>query len=1140
MTKHIISFTFLLLLTTFKINAQELSIQTGHSSTILDLEFSPDDKILASCGADNKIILWDMFSSKQMKILNGHKDIVNRISIHPTKNIIASASDDNTVKIWEYPSGKLLKTYDFFNSDVKSVSFKPDGTELACGSNYVYLINLETDTIKKLQFQAKNYFNAIAYSPDNKYLAFGGEKESKNLIYDLSLNKIINKIRIKSNDIVFTDTANRIYFAGDKGVLKRFRVNKSIKERYNIKANYSWNSFYAIALNSDYFVSSNKDKLIYVYSRNSGRKIETLKAHQGEVKALAISSDGKYLASAGKDRKIIIWSLEERQIVKTIVGGAKSVNSISFSRNGNEMFIAYNDGSFKMWNLANRGEISFGKYPVNKINNASFRNELITKNTCRYVNSKKILIKVYQNKLDKYNDYYVQEKEKIVFWEINAGGIISKLSNLKSSDYKSYLFVDTNRIISFNYRATHSQKYSLLNHKKIKDREIVYSTVVKSYLIPSKLKPNQMLRKFDLNNSFKIMGDIYYETLSTNAKTLLTLKNTTEGILCELWDVSSGKLINSKNINKDIQKAAFSSDESYFCLADANKIYLYKSESFLLIDSLDGSFPLDFSPDSKLLSFTNSQQDLILYNISTLSSVFKIKTNHQTEISDIKFNSAHNYIATSSYDGLIKFWGLESGNQLISLAAFEENDFICVSPDNYYFSTKGAMNYIGFLYDNKIYSFDQFDLKFNRPDKVMSHLDYIQKNELSVYYKAYQKRISRLGFDSTMIGNDFNIPYVKISNKHEIPISSSSDKIKLSLYANDSLYSLDRFNLWINDIPIYGVKGNSIKNQDVKDFKSLIELKLSQGKNKIQFSCHNEKGVESFKETVEINYAPKEKVEKPELYIIAISVSNYLDERMSLRYAVKDGRDITNTYLSQKELYSKIHVDTLFDKNATKANILKLKQKLLLSKIDDQVIVFVSGHGLLDENFDFYFATYDIDFDYPQYMGITYNSLESLLDSIPARKKLLLMDACHSGEVDKDDIIEVKNSDVVLADGTKSGLKTYTYRSSSNEKNKAALNNSFELMQELFTNLNRGSGAVVISAAAGSGYALESPEWNNGVFTYSVINGIKNKAADENKNKEITVGELQKYVAKEVQKITEGEQKPTARQENLEFDFRVW
>ncbi|MCF8298532.1 MAG: hypothetical protein K9J13_13375 [Saprospiraceae bacterium] len=491
----------------------------------------------------------------------------------------------------------------------------------------------------------------------------------------------------------------------------------------------------------------------------------------------------------------------------------------------------------------------------------------------------------------------------------------------------------------------------------------------------------------------------------------------------------------------------------------------------------------------------------------------------------------------------ILFWNGNKKNpeeRKVSLIVSEDKVPIFITPDNYYYSTKGARNILAFSKNNKRYSFEQFDLKYNRPDIVLSRLGYADTTLITAYYKAYLKRLNKMGFKEEDLGSDFHMPESKIKNFEYLPIITNEKEIELDLNFNDTKYNLDRINVWINNVPVYGVKGISVKNSDLTAINKKLVLNLSKGNNKIQVSCHNVKGVESYKETVEIQYEPKEKLKKPELYIIAISVSNYLDNRMNLQYAVKDGRDITNTYLSQKELYSKIHVDTLFDKDATKTNILKLKQKLLQSKIDDQVIVFVSGHGLLDENFDFYFATYDIDFDYPQYMGITYNSLESLLDSIPARKKLLLMDACHSGEVDKDDIIEVKNSDVVLADGTKSGLKTYTYRSSSNEKNKASLNNSFELMQELFTNLNRGSGAVVISAAAGSGYALESPEWNNGVFTYSVINGIKNKAADENKNKEITVGELQKYVAKEVQTITEGEQKPTARQENLEFDFRVW
>lgn len=46
------------------------------------------------------------------------------------------------------------------------------------------------------------------------------------------------------------------------------------------------------------------------------------------------------------------------------------------------------------------------------------------------------------------------------------------------------------------------------------------------------------------------------------------------------------------------------------------------------------------------------------------------------------------------------------------------------------------------------------------------------------------------------------------------------------------------------------------------------------------------------------------------------------------------------------------------------------------------------------------------------------------------------------------------------------------------------LKNSFELMQELFADLRRGTGAIVISSASVKEFAFESDAWHNGVFTY--------------------------------------------------------
>ncbi len=67
------------------------------------------------------------------------------------------------------------------------------------------------------------------------------------------------------------------------------------------------------------------------------------------------------------------------------------------------------------------------------------------------------------------------------------------------------------------------------------------------------------------------------------------------------------------------------------------------------------------------------------------------------------------------------------------------------------------------------------------------------------------------------------------------------------------------------------------------------------------------------------------------------------------------------------------------------------------------MIISYSGHGLLSKDYDYYLSTYNVNFQMPEENGLAYDELENLLDSIPARKKLMLIDACHSGEVDKEE-----------------------------------------------------------------------------------------------------------------------------------------
>lgn len=182
---------------------------------------------------------------------------------------------------------------------------------------------------------------------------------------------------------------------------------------------------------------------------------------------------------------------------------------------------------------------------------------------------------------------------------------------------------------------------------------------------------------------------------------------------------------------------------------------------------------------------------------------------------------------------------------------------------------------------------------------------------------------------------------------------------------------------------------------------------------------------------------------------------------------------------------------------------------------------------MLSSDFDYYLSTYNVNFNKPEENGLPYDALQDLMDNIPARKKLLLIDACHSGEVDKEDLVALDSvsSSLKLIKGLKPvGLK---------KDNKLGLHNSFELMQNLFINVGKSTGATVISAAAGTEFALERNDLRNGVFTYSILEAMK-------KNKTMTVSGLKKYVSERVFELTNGLQQPTARNENISVDWDIW
>nr|WP_286670546.1 caspase family protein [Fodinibius salsisoli] len=316
-----------------------------------------------------------------------------------------------------------------------------------------------------------------------------------------------------------------------------------------------------------------------------------------------------------------------------------------------------------------------------------------------------------------------------------------------------------------------------------------------------------------------------------------------------------------------------------------------------------------------------------------------------------------------------------------------------------------------------------------------------------------------------------------------------------------------------------------------------------EGPNRIKITAVNKAGIRSIPVQHIINKETFEEV-RPDVYVVSIGVSDYQQDAYNLQYAAKDAGDVQNLFNEHDwrgvNYYGKIYRKILTDKQVVRDSVRAVKQLLEQAGPDDIVMVFLAGHGVLGEESTYYFAGHDMDFKNPGRHGISFGDIQYLFDGIQARKRVLFMDTCQSGELDESATdIQTDSSaihtygDTRIVSNLQRGVGALSASASSDKKDE------FKLMKELFADFN-STGTVIISAASGTGYALENDTWKNGVFTYSIIQGLAEREADNDGNYRITVSELKEYVLKKVEILTEGQQTPTTRQENVEFDFRIW
>ncbi|HLP10628.1 MAG TPA: caspase family protein [Flavobacteriales bacterium] len=1106
----------------------ELLLQKGHSNRINVIEFSPKGNFLATGGEDNLVLLTDVLTGTTFKTLHGHTEPVRRIVFTRDGKKMVTCSKLEII-VWDLETEKKLFAY----TEMGVEDYEPAATVNPEGTLFI--------------FTAKDGREYGMSMLDGKVSRIHLPQEGRVLHYEYTADSKLLLLICESKVYVMdAKTYEQKFIFGTQQQAKAYFITRDGKYYYCANAHVNWQK----------------------WDMATGKMLESRRGRADKVNEL------REIEFVVVNKEHTIMGVYEKKLLSfyDLWSGVLLKQSNCLTEEENER----NDTYFQDAKLNDAGKVFIGamtskydhpgkRYSIRYIDTRSGR---VIRETLGFKSS---VAKVSVSPDDRHLCILPIEddNQETRIWEMDkAGGRMVKLAEQTQYAKSVYWSPDSKVTVTGEIMTDlgTGDFHDITSHFSYKeDAHPTGNAISPDYKLMAGIKRvvdytnGKPLCMIDLGKDYTSTdflgeegnGDLNHEkTFTPDNKNLLVLKKDSKTVNVNIYNIEqcnkTGILTIETGVNEyendELQNFYTVTASSNYFVLGLHSVHVYdlqKQEKIIDIpyknqEKISYGLPrvvnnIAVNAKENLMAVAYADTTIVIYAFPSGKKLQTLR-GHDLAPTSVCFKNNSDILVSAGPDSKIIFWNPLTGEQLGNLAAIDSTDFIITTPEGYYFATRGALKKVAFRSNKKIFPFEQFDLKYNRPDKVFKKLELANDKQIKMYNLAYQKRLKKAGFTEEMLGSDFHLPVAEIKNMYTLPLVKYDDTLGFNLTASDNLYGIDRINIYVNDVAVYGSSGMKLAGKP-KQVNKKLNLVLSAGLNHVQVSVTNEKGVESLREVFDVNC---EMEKKPDLYMLVVGVSEFKEAGHNLKYAAKDATDLANAFRNSNR-FGKVVIKELKNAEATKDNILKAAKMFEESKEDDLVILHMSSHGVMDEKMDYYLATPDMVFTNPAERGLPYTELENTMEKALSRNRLMLIDACHSGEVDKEEMEMAQNTSV----SDNKNVKLVTRAGNYGVAPRLGLTNSFAYMQVLFDDVSKGMGATVIAAAGGMEYALESSDWNNGVFTYSILSGLKSNAADFNGDGIIRIDELKEYVTYMVVELTAGRQVPNARKENLNNNFII-
>jgi len=594
-----------------------------------------------------------------------------------------------------------------------------------------------------------------------------------------------------------------------------------------------------------------------------------------------------------------------------------------------------------------------------------------------------------------------------------------------------------------------------------------------------------------------------------------------------LWDTKTGAQTATLNGTRRINKLVFSPDGHWLAAAEDSTVRIWDTEKWTYTNTIPAQTPYTlFSLDSSLIFIGSPTGSIRAFN--PLSGQEAITLKQDTMVTGMSFHPGGRLLASFGAGEGVQIWDPWAGNLLLSLHSITFEDpkligepqqsltvrsaWLVISPDGLFDGSPPAWNRILWRFGGNTFDIAPVEAFFN---------EFYYPGLLAEVVSGKRPRAPR---DFTKL--DRRQPKVSITLDPEIEthVACSNRKIRVIVGVKEAAADSGHARgSGARDVRLFR-NGSLVRvwRGDVLQGKQTIELQATvsilAGENRFTAYAFNRDNIKSADAALIVT--GQETLRKKGIaYILAIGINDYGKTDYDLKYAVADARVFADELAIQQNrlgAFESVKIISLFDRDATKANILLALRRLsggdtgllppdasaAIAKIvpaepEDVVFIYYAGHGTAHGS-HFYFV--------PRFMGRQGSSKE------PVETDTVLDRAISDGELEQEFEPIDAGRLVLIIDACRSGQALET-----EEKRRGPMN-SKGLAQLAYE-----KGMDVLTAAQGYQAALEASKLGHGLLTYALVEeGLKTPAADtEPRDGQVEVREWLDYATTRVPQLQE-------------------